>query len=102
MMLRTLVDRIERAEFLDRPGRVVRGAVTAVLRGRVREALHGTWLGHPLHPAIVTVPIGSWVSATVLDALRVRGRAPTILVGLGSAAAVPAALAGLTDWAQLS
>jgi nitrite reductase/ring-hydroxylating ferredoxin subunit/uncharacterized membrane protein len=102
MMLRTLVDRLERAEVLDRPGGVVLKAVTTVLRGKVRDVLHGGWLGHPLHPAMVTVPIGAWLSATVLDALQVRGRAPTILVGLGSAAAVPTAVAGLNDWSSLS
>lgn len=102
IMLRTLVDRVERAQALDRPGGVVLRAVTSVLRGRVRDVLHGSWLGHPLHSAIVTVPIGSWLSATVLDAVGVRGRAPTVLVGLGSAAAVPAAVAGLNDWSSLA
>ena len=103
MRLRTLVDGVERARVLDRPGQAVQKVVTKVLRGqRVQDVLHGGWLGHPLHPALVTVPIGSWLSATLLDAMGVRGRPATVLIGLGSAAAVPTAVAGLNDWASLS
>jgi nitrite reductase/ring-hydroxylating ferredoxin subunit len=97
-----LVDRIERAEALDRPGNTIQKAVTALLRGRVRDALHGVWLGHPLHPAAVLVPVGSWLSGTVLDALRIKGRGSTLLIGLGNASAIPAAVMGLNDWASLS
>ena len=33
-----------------------------------RNFLHGTWLGHPLHPAITDVPVGAWTCAAALDA----------------------------------
>ena len=102
MKIRALVDRIERARALDRPGNAIQSVVTAVVRGRVRDLLHGVWLGHPLHPALVAVPLGSWMSAAVLDALRINGRGPTVLIGLGNAGAVPAAVTGLNDWASLS
>ena len=36
--------------------------------GRARDALHGVWLGHPLHPVLVQVPVGTWLSASLLDA----------------------------------
>jgi nitrite reductase/ring-hydroxylating ferredoxin subunit len=39
-----------------------------------RDALHGVWLGHPLHPALILVPLGSWMSATALDLLPGRRR----------------------------
>lgn len=70
----------------------------------VKNALHGTWLGHPLHPVVTDVPIGAWTAAIVLDvaalstgrrALR-AGAEAAILVGL--AGAVGAAVTGLTDW----
>jgi hypothetical protein len=32
--------------------------------------LNGTWLGHPLHPVITDVPIGSWIAAVVLDGME--------------------------------
>jgi hypothetical protein len=35
--------------------------------GRVRSLISGTWLGHPLHPFLVSVPIGCWTSASLLD-----------------------------------
>src|SRR5215470_9994244 len=34
----------------------------------VLELLHGgRWVGHPLHPALSDLPIGLWMSATLLD-----------------------------------
>jgi len=102
MRVRTLIDRIERVQVLDRPGNKLQAAVMKVLRGRVRDALHGVWLGHPLHPAMVQVPVGAWLSGTVLNALRLNGPSSTVLIGLGTAGAVPAAVAGLNDWASLS
>ncbi|HET6958317.1 MAG TPA: Rieske (2Fe-2S) protein [Vicinamibacterales bacterium] len=38
--------------------------------GRVaKNALHGVWLGHPLHPVFTDVPIGAWTTGLVLDAV---------------------------------
>ena len=35
----------------------------------VWKALHGnSWTGHPLHPVVVTVPIGAWATSAWLDA----------------------------------
>jgi nitrite reductase/ring-hydroxylating ferredoxin subunit len=42
------------------------------------------------------------MSVAVLDALPGTGPAATVLVGAGTAAAVPAALTGLNDWVSLS
>jgi len=102
MKIRALVDGIERATALDRPGDRLQSIVTKVLRGRVRDVLHGVWLGHPIHPVAVLVPIGSWLSASLLDALRINHKAPTALVGAGSAGAVAAAITGLNDWSTLT
>ena len=101
MKLRALADRIERFKGLDRPGNVISSAVLKVPR-RVRDLLHGVWLGHPLHPAEVQVPIGTWLAGTLLDALRIPGKASTVLIGVGTASAVPAAVTGLNDWASLT
>ena len=35
---------------------------------QVKDALHGVWLGHPLHPVLTDVPIGAWTTALALDA----------------------------------
>lgn len=29
--------------------------------------LNGTWLGHPLHPALTDLTLGSWTASTLLD-----------------------------------
>lgn len=63
----------------------------------VRDALNGTWLGHPLHPAVVDVPIGAWTVMVLLDAAG-EPRAARRALGLGLAGAVAAAASGLTDW----
>ncbi|WP_319461919.1 Rieske 2Fe-2S domain-containing protein [Micromonospora sp. RTP1Z1] len=101
--MRELLTKLEQASALDRVGDRLQRAVQATLRPqRVRDALHGVWLGHPLHPAMVQVPVGAWISAAVVDLLPGQRRAATALVGLGTVSAVPAAVAGLNDWASLT
>ena len=67
----------------------------------MRDALHGLWLGHPLHPMLTDVPIGAWTSAAVLDLLPGTGHASTTLIATGCAASLPTALTGWADWSQL-
>jgi nitrite reductase/ring-hydroxylating ferredoxin subunit/uncharacterized membrane protein len=102
MNLGSVADRLELADQLDRIGDPVQRGVQAVLRGRTRDVLHGVWLGHPLHPMAVMLPLGAWIGAAVIDAARTDDRAATLLVGVGTAGAVPAAVAGINDWASLS
>jgi nitrite reductase/ring-hydroxylating ferredoxin subunit/uncharacterized membrane protein len=70
----------------------------------LKNGLHGTWLGHPLHPALTDVPIGAWTAAMMFDALDAAGGrkefrvAADAAVALGIAGALAAAAAGLTDW----
>ncbi|MGK5441389.1 Rieske 2Fe-2S domain-containing protein [Micromonospora sp. URMC 105] len=97
------MNKIEQNAALDPAGDRLQRAVQSTLRGqRVRDLLHGVWLGHPLHPAMVQVPVGAWISAAVLDLLPGQRRAATTLVGLGTVSALPAAVAGLNDWAALA
>jgi nitrite reductase/ring-hydroxylating ferredoxin subunit/uncharacterized membrane protein len=100
--LRAMADRLETLEDLDRVGDPLQRGLRAVLRGRIQDLLHGVWLGHPLHPAVVQLPVGAWMSAAVLDAVPGTGQAATILVGVGTASALPATVAGLNDWASLA
>ncbi|MEU6021167.1 Rieske (2Fe-2S) protein [Micromonospora sp. NPDC047134] len=101
--MRELLTKIEQNSRLDRFGDRLQRAVQGTLRGqRVRDLLHGVWLGHPLHPAMVQVTVGSWMSAAVLDLLPGQRRAATALIAVGTASAVPSAVAGLNDWAALA
>ena len=68
----------------------------------VKDALSGTWLGHPLHPALTDLPIGAWAMATTVDLTTGRAGAPASqrLVALGVLAALPTAAAGASDWSD--
>jgi nitrite reductase/ring-hydroxylating ferredoxin subunit/uncharacterized membrane protein len=102
-MIMAILDRIERGRRLDPVADRLQGMVWATVRSRrLEDLLHGTWLGHPLHPALVELPIGAWISATVLDLLPDQRGAATTLVGVGLAGAVPTAAAGWVDWASAS
>ena len=72
----------------------------ALDRQPLKDALSGTWLGHPLHPMLTDLPIGFWTSAFTLDLVGGRGsrRAATHLVGWGVLSAVPTAVSGAADW----
>lgn len=97
----TLARRIERSRALDGAVRALRPAAQALLADPVRRnLLHGTWMGHALHPLLTDLPIGFWTSATVLDLVGGRQSRPaaTLLVGLGVLSAVPTAVTGLSEW----
>lgn len=97
------VHRIEQAEGLDRPAASYERALAPLGRpGMVHDLLTGRPLGHAAHPMLTDVPIGCWTSATVLDLVGGPGSrdAATLLVGLGTAAAVPTALTGAAEWLQ--
>ena len=69
----------------------------------VNEALSGTALGHPLHPPLTDVVVGTWTSAVALDWLggKRSRKAADWLVAVGVVSALPTAAAGLDDWATL-
>lgn len=98
-----VVRKVEGLEALDGPARPLAAAAGRATRARpVKNALSGTWLGHPLHPMLTDVPIGSWVAAGLLDLAggAQADRAARYLVGFGVLAAVPTAAAGLSDWSD--
>ncbi|MBL6457945.1 Rieske 2Fe-2S domain-containing protein [Belnapia sp. T6] len=109
------IGRIEGAVPLDRPGYAIETAIArpAQIAGRpaakIGDALHGTGFGHPIHPMLVTIPIGTWTLALGLDLLaalgyRSRGAAAAAEIALkaGSAGAVAAAATGLADWQHVN
>lgn len=101
--MRALMNKVEQARGLDRVGDRLQQAVLRVLRPQgVRDFLHGVWLGHPLHPALVQVPIGAWMSTAILDLLPGQRRAATTLLAVGTVGAVPTAVAGVNDWSALA
>lgn len=100
----TLTGRLEEAERLDPATEKVGRLVTKMLPpGPVKDALHGRWLGHQLHPLLVAPPIGMWSGATLLDLTAGRDghRAAQHLVGAGVLLVAPTAAAGWADWSEL-
>ncbi|MFI1991711.1 Rieske 2Fe-2S domain-containing protein [Actinoplanes sp. NPDC020271] len=98
-----ILNRLEEARSLDGVSDRIQSAVTAAVRPqRLRDLLHGTWLGHPLHPVLVQVPVGAFVCSAILDLLPGSKKAATTLVTVGVAGAVPAVAAGWVDWSQLT
>jgi nitrite reductase/ring-hydroxylating ferredoxin subunit/uncharacterized membrane protein len=95
-----LISRLEQVSRLDRVVSAGQRAAWLIRPGKLRDVLHGVWLGHPLHPVLVQVPVGAWLSASVLDLVRGDERAARLLVATGLIAAVPAALAGAADWSE--
>jgi nitrite reductase/ring-hydroxylating ferredoxin subunit len=101
MSLMGILERVADVTAFDKAIEPARRAVNAALRPQAfKDLLHGTWLGHPLHPVLVQVPVGSWTSAGLLDAIPPLRPAATVLIGAGVAVAVPAALSGAADWSE--
>ncbi|MFI9361456.1 Rieske 2Fe-2S domain-containing protein [Kitasatospora sp. NPDC053057] len=100
-LLRRALEAPAHWEVLDAPAQPLADAVQALPLGPYRDALHGVWLGHPLHPSLVQLPIGCWTSAGLLDLTPGRRRSADALVAVGLLTAGPAALAGWVDWARL-
>lgn len=71
---------------------------------QAKDAAHGVWLGHPLHPVFTDVPVGAWTTALALDAAADGDpgmeRAATFAIGVGLVGALGAAVTGLTDWSE--
>ncbi|MBF4994943.1 (2Fe-2S)-binding protein [Arthrobacter gandavensis] len=89
------------SEGIARSQEYLYGPILRWVRG---TPFNGHVAGHSLHPVLTDLPLGCWLSATVLDlvgGVRAR-RSATLLVAAGLCASVPTALAGANDWTALS
>ncbi|MEO7716186.1 MAG: Rieske 2Fe-2S domain-containing protein [Capsulimonas sp.] len=73
---------------------------------KVEDALHGVWLGHPLHAVLTDIPLGAWSVAAALDVMEAAGNdkvaaGADAAVGIGLLGALGSAVTGLTDWYRL-
>lgn len=63
--------------------------------------------GHPIHPMLVTFPIGLWVTSFALDIWFYFNRNPSwllvskFMIAAGCLGALAAAVAGIIDWTGL-
>jgi uncharacterized membrane protein len=70
--------------------------------------LKGKWLGHPLHPIIVHVPVATWLGALIFDLLSrfaFDGNAVVRLsfysIALGLLSTLLAVPTGIADWSEI-
>ncbi len=110
------IGRIEATESLDGPGYTLgkaisrSGQVAGRPSKRLANALHGSPYGHPVHPILVTIPIGTWTLALGLDLLAATGllrdrgaaRAADLALKAGAVGAVAAVATGVADWQHLN
>jgi nitrite reductase/ring-hydroxylating ferredoxin subunit/uncharacterized membrane protein len=102
---------VGRQQWLDRPSYRFEHALTIMFaacgryRERVSNVLHGTWLGHPLHPALTALPTGAVATAVSLDVASVLPghsaqlrEASRLALGVGIIGSLGAAATGVTDW----
>lgn len=79
-MPNTAVARIAAPLGLDEIANPLGEAVLAAYRNAgsvgnaLKNALHGVWLHHPLHPVLTDIPIGAWSTTVALDAKTAAGR----------------------------
>jgi nitrite reductase/ring-hydroxylating ferredoxin subunit/uncharacterized membrane protein len=100
MSVEGVTERIESSGALAKVGETAGTAFSKVVRpGRLKDALSGTWMAHPLHPLLTDVTIGAWASAMVLDLVggEEAARASDTLVAAGFLSVLPTAVTGLSD-----
>lgn len=102
MNLHRPLSRVEEFEVLDGPtGAASHFAEQLLGRRGLAEALRGSWLGHPVHPLLITLPIGAWMTSAVLDLVFMDTTAARRLLAVGLAATPPTVLAGWADFPLL-
>jgi nitrite reductase/ring-hydroxylating ferredoxin subunit/uncharacterized membrane protein len=92
-------------EWMDAAAGPLQELLRKLFRGELKDFLHGKALGHPLHPALIDLPLGAWSLAAIFDGIELarggnKGRAADTAIKIGLAGAVGAALAGLADWSE--
>lgn len=103
-----LEDVIDQQQWLEPTGDVLQEAIGNVVGKEgtpraIKDVLHGVWLGHPLHPALTDIPVGSWSVSLILDLLSLGGnkalrRGADAALSIGIVGALASGLAGLADW----
>ena len=80
MSAEATIDFLERQTWLEPvENGLQKGVAGAFAKGgaggrQLQNALHGTWLGHPLHAILIDIPVGAWTATLVLDILEASGR----------------------------
>lgn len=105
-----IIEYLDRQPWLDRLSEVSQNLVRNVFQSggetgiKVRDALHGVWLGHPVHSVATDVAIGSYTASMALDAMEIvtgdpaYGEGADTSLAVGLAGAATSAITGMNDW----
>ncbi|MGD1237552.1 Rieske 2Fe-2S domain-containing protein [Mycobacterium seoulense] len=110
-----VVSALGRQEWLDRPSYRFEHLLSFAFNGlggarnTVTNALHGGWLGHPVHPPLASLTSGALGTTVALDVLSLLPGRPATEVrdaskfaaralGVGILASIGSAVTGVTDW----
>jgi nitrite reductase/ring-hydroxylating ferredoxin subunit len=101
---------IEDIQLIADAGMAVSTAIhNAILAGgepvrHIADLLHGTWLGHPLHPVLTDITIGAWTLGTLFDAAAEITHSHELRKSadhaqfVGTISAIPTAITGIVDY----
>jgi nitrite reductase/ring-hydroxylating ferredoxin subunit/uncharacterized membrane protein len=103
--VKQMLEAVEQLETIDPVSKRLQELVHKLVPAgsAAKDTLSGTWLGHPLHPPLTDIVVGTWTSALILDCVGGESSeaAAERLICVGLAAAVPTAAAGAADWSDL-
>ncbi|WP_018614333.1 Rieske 2Fe-2S domain-containing protein [Segetibacter koreensis] len=110
---KTITNYIDEQQWLDDAGNALQPAIIKAYKSggeagqKLKNFMHGTWLGHPLHPVITDVPVGAYTATAVLDVLELAGHnkysaGADVTLAVGLVGALGSAATGLTDWSATS
>ncbi|GFG53069.1 membrane protein [Mycolicibacterium agri] len=103
MNIHRVLQSVESVEALDGPADAGAAVASRLVGGdRVAPLLRGSWLGHPVHPLLVMLPLGAWMSSLVFDVGFGDRTTARRLVGLGLLATPPTVVAGWADFPLLT
>ncbi len=113
MDVNKIISWAESPEWLEDAGEAIQPAILNAFESAgkpgkaIKNFLHGTSLGHPLHPILTDIPIGAYTTTAVMDVMELCGNkdlkagADTSLA-IGLAGAAGAAVTGTADWTGTS
>lgn len=107
MDIGNLYRRAESVHQLDGPSneiqrRILAGVERKPASRKVASFLRGAAVGHPLHPALVTVPAGAWTASVIFDFVVRDQKTAKRLIALGLVSTPPVLLTGWLDWSERS
>jgi hypothetical protein len=103
MLSKAVVRVVDKQTWLDTVGKALDSVATVAFdqlgsaSKKFEDLLHGTPMGHPVHPIIIVVPLGAWTMTAALDIAGMEEGADLTL-NIGLVGALSAAISGIADW----